>query len=336
VRISARALHQVHEFEPRDLTIRAGAGLPWRELQRVTGEHGLCVPLEPFYSSESSVGGVVAANISGPRRRLFGSARDLVIGMEYATLDGQLLESGGMVVKNVAGLDIQKLLIGSFGTLAAITSVNFKLSPMPEATRTWSFSFESASDVTALRDRILRSQLQPAALDVLNPAAAAFCGLSSYSLLIRAQGPEVVLQRYGRELPGGTALEGDAETALWGKIREFVPLQLAAHPDCIVVRAGWPMPDLEKLLASTAAPLLARAGSGAAYLCLGSEEELHAWVARVQGEAWSRLVEFAPEPVRNRAELWPSPGADLDLMRSMKEIFDPLHLLNRGRLYGRI
>ena len=88
----------------------------------------------------ATVGGMVAANISGARRRLYGTARDLVIGMKFATLDGKLVQSGGMVVKNVAGLDMGKLMIGSFGTLAAIASVNFKLQPRPAVARTILFS----------------------------------------------------------------------------------------------------------------------------------------------------------------------------------------------------
>ena len=87
------------------------------------------VPLDPPFADGATVGGVIAANSSGPRRRLYGTARDLVIGMTFATLEGKLVQSGGMVVKNVAGLDMGKLMIGSFGTLAAIAVVNFKLAP---------------------------------------------------------------------------------------------------------------------------------------------------------------------------------------------------------------
>src|SRR5437764_13312898 len=93
--------------------------------------------LDPPCGAEASVGGILAANSSGPRRRLYGTARDLVIGMQFATLEGKLVQSGGMVVKNVAGLDMAKLMIGSFGTLAAIAVANFKLLPMPEAESTF-------------------------------------------------------------------------------------------------------------------------------------------------------------------------------------------------------
>src|SRR5664280_1127975 len=107
------------------------------------------------------VGGVISANCSGPRRRLYGTARDLVIGMQLATLEGKLVQSGGMVVKNVAGLAMAKLMIGSFGTLAAITVVNFKVVPMPETERSFVLPFDSAAGAVAARDRILNSALLP-------------------------------------------------------------------------------------------------------------------------------------------------------------------------------
>ena len=111
------------------------------------------VPLDPPFADDATVGGVIAANSSGPRRRLYGTARDLVIGMKFATLEGKLVQSGGMVVKNVAGLDMAKLMIGSFGTLAAIAVVNFKLPPMPEVERSFLLPFDSLADAIAARNR---------------------------------------------------------------------------------------------------------------------------------------------------------------------------------------
>ena len=93
----------------------------------------------------------------------------MVIGMRFATLEGKLVQSGGMVVKNVAGLDMAKLMIGSFGTLAAIAVVNFKLMPMPEVERSFLLPFDSAAAAIAARNRVLAGALQPAAVDLLNP-----------------------------------------------------------------------------------------------------------------------------------------------------------------------
>src|SRR5580692_4094247 len=140
VTISTRALNQVLEYNPRDLTISVGAGISYCELSRILAEHRQMIPLDPPFSEGASIseratiGGIVAAHTSGPRRRLYGSARDLVIGMTFATLEGKLIRSGGLVVKNVAGLDMGKLMIGSFGTLAAIGTLNFRVYPRPAAT----------------------------------------------------------------------------------------------------------------------------------------------------------------------------------------------------------
>ena len=92
------------------------------ELEGVLAGHRQMLPLDPGWAADSTVGGVVAANLSGPRRRLYGTARDMIIGMTFVTLEGKLISSGGMVVKNVAGLDMAKLMIGSFGTCLLYTS----------------------------------------------------------------------------------------------------------------------------------------------------------------------------------------------------------------------
>jgi glycolate oxidase FAD binding subunit len=142
--ISTTGLCRILQYEPNDLTISVEAGMRWRELQRLLGEHRQMVPLDPPFADYATVGGVLASNSSGPRRRLYGTARDLVIGMRFATLQGKLVDSGGMVVKNVAGLDMAKLMIGSFGTLTAIAVANFKLVPMPQAERSFLLAFQSA------------------------------------------------------------------------------------------------------------------------------------------------------------------------------------------------
>jgi glycolate oxidase FAD binding subunit len=179
------------------------------------------VPLDPPFAEGATVGGVIAANSSGPRRRLYGTARDLVIGMRFATLEGKLVQAGGMVVKNVAGLDMAKLMIGSFGTLAAIATVNFKLQPMPQAGAVL-FATDSAAAAVAARDGVLKSQLQPAAIDILNragqPALAEAMGAgparsaagsgsatSASSRSSSARGPLRITTARAVAAPGGTS-----------------------------------------------------------------------------------------------------------------------------------
>ena len=156
------------------------------------------IPLDPPFADRATVGGVVAANTSGPRRRLYGTARDVVIGMKFATLEGKLVQSGGMVVKNVAGLDMAKLMIGSFGTLAAIAVVNFKLAPIPAGEHELSFcrSHRSLADAMATRDRILQER---AAACRVGSGESRGSGASGTGWLLRAAaggGSEAVMERY--------------------------------------------------------------------------------------------------------------------------------------------
>ena len=122
------------------------------------------IPLDPPFADSATVGGVVAANTSGPRRRLYGTARDVIIGMKFATLEGKLVQSGGMVVKNVAGSGHGEADDRVFRHAGGDRGVNFKLAPIPVATRTFVLSHRTLADAIATRDRILRSVLQPSVI----------------------------------------------------------------------------------------------------------------------------------------------------------------------------
>jgi glycolate oxidase FAD binding subunit len=321
--ISTTRLDRILQYEPRDLTVSVEAGMRWADFTRALEEHGQMVPLDPPFADDSTVGGVVASNVSGPRRRLYGSARDMVIGMTFATLDGKLVRTGGMVVKNVAGLDMAKLMIGSFGTLAAIAIVNFRLHPRPPETRTFVEEFVRAAEAIAARDRILKSALQPAAIDILKSA-------DGYDLLVQAGGSRAVLDRYARELSNARAVEGAVEQALWRQVREFTPEFLAKHESGTVLRVSCTLSEVATVLDSLPAPAVARAGSGVCYGYFSNPDELRRPLA---GRC---VVEFSPPPFRERGDLWPSPGSDFAMMEKIKDMFDPFDLLNRRRLYGRI
>jgi glycolate oxidase FAD binding subunit len=322
--VSTCAMSRVLLYEPGDLTISVEAGMRWADLTSLLARDRQMIPLDPPFFHEATVGGVVAANTSGPRRRLYGGVRDVVIGMQFATLEGRLVQSGGMVVKNVAGLDMAKLMIGSFGTLAAIGSVNFKLTPAPETTRTFLQRFTSLKDAIAARDQLLRSVLQPAAVDLLNPAASERVGLSAhYSLLVQAAGIAEVLGRYQAELPRAEFI---ACEPLWTRIREFTPDWVRDHPEGCVVRLGTRLSEVGAALEHADGPALARAATGVVWL----------YAAQPRWNGFPGAVEFAPPAVKASADLWPAPGTALGVMRKVKALFDPDGILNPGRLYGRI
>ena len=339
VSISTAGLDRVLEYEPRDLTISVEAGLPWSELAGLLAQNRQMVPLDPPFAASATVGGVMAANSSGPRRRLYGTARDLVIGMRFATLEGKLVQSGGMVVKNVAGLDMAKLMIGSFGTLAAITVVNFKLLPMPEAERSFLMPFDTVAAAVAARNRVLASPLQPAALDLLNPAAAAQFGGSQWLLALRAGGSAAALHRYEAELAaiaGRLAVETECPETFWPDVESFTPQFLKRYPDGAVVRVSCTLKELESAMASFAGPAVARAASGVCYGYFEQADAASGWFAHARTHGWKAVIEFAPEARKGALDLWPSPGGDFEIMRRIKSMFDPSNLLNRGRLYRRI
>jgi len=341
--ISTAGLARVLEYEPNDLTISVEAGTPWSEFTRLLEGNRQMVPLDPPFASAATVGGVIAANSSGPRRRLYGTARDLVIGMQFATLEGKLVNSGGMVVKNVAGLDMAKLMIGSLGTLAAIAVVNFKLSPMPETERSFLLPFDSATAAVVARNKILAGVLQPAAIDIWNPQAASTIGNRAWILAVRAGGNAAAVDRYERELAplgDGVVLENDRQEKLWRHIEEFTPHFLDHHLNGAVVRASCTLKEVEAVMASFEGPALARSASGVCYGYFERSEAAADWLDAAAKRGWRAVMEFAPEEYRKYLDLWPGPSgsspAEVEIMRRVKALFDPSNLLNRGRLYRRI
>jgi glycolate oxidase FAD binding subunit len=218
-------------------------------------------------------------------------------------------------------------MIGSFGTLAAIATVNFKLMPRPAGARTFLYQNVSAAPVFAKRDQILKSVLQPAAIDVWNPAAAARLGLEPvFTLAVEAVGSEAVLARYQRELPDFLTTPND----VWSRVREFTPTFLAEFPHAHIVRLSCQLMDLFPLFTATPKdqPLIARAGNGVAYL--------YARGPLPVPPGRRGVIEFAPQDRAATPPQWPEPGNDFFLMRKIKDLFDPNHLLNQGRLYARL
>jgi glycolate oxidase FAD binding subunit len=328
--LSTAKLDRVLEYEPRDLTCSVEAGMPYARFTEMLDRDGYMVPLDPPFAAEATIGGVVAANTSGPRRRLYGTARDLVIGMQFATLEGKLIQAGGMVVKNVAGLDMGKLLIGSLGTLAAMTVVNFKLIPKPAGSRTLLWSFAKVDEAMALRDKLLRGVLQPVAFDVLNPVASAMLGRKGVLAAAQFSGNAAVLERCRKELPDGESLEGETEVAFWESVREFTPRFLRANAEGLVVRLSCTLQDTGKAMSMCPGAVVCRAANGVQYVHL--DDAVRAPAAAALGRA---MVEYSPSTPVPGLVLWPDTGSGFDTMVRIKDLFDPNRLLNRGRFYGR-
>ena len=333
--VSTSGLNKILDYEPHDLTVSVEAGVLWRDLTALLARNRQMVPLDPPFAETATVGGVVAANCSGPRRRLYGTARDMVIGMKFATLNGRVVNSGGMVVKNVAGLDMAKLMIGSFGTLAAIVVVNFKVLPMPEEERTFLAPFGSVRDAMAARDRILASGLQPTAMDLLNPAAGQTVADKAWILAIRASGNRAAVNRYQQDqaLRDARVLEDSSQDSVWRQMQEFTPQFMQSNPNGAVVRASCTLKELENVAASFEGPAIGRAGSGVCYGYFKQSGSAAEWLNGAAGRGWRAVIEYASGADKPGLEMWPRPGGDFEIMRRVKRLFDPGNILNRGRLY---
>jgi glycolate oxidase FAD binding subunit len=338
-------------YEPNDLTISVGAGIPFKALKATLHEQGQFVPLDAPFAENATIGGVVAANNSGPRRRRYGTARDMVIGMTFATVAGKLVKSGGMVVKNVTGLDMGKLMIGSFGTLGAMTSINFKVSPRPTEERSFLAFADSLDSLLTLSSAIVKSQLQPVSIDLLDGGASALAGLrgNKYCLALEANGNKSLVDRYEREWAGLAkengasdfqALDQAGAESFWRKISEFPALATADSTSASILRVAAEPKKLGDMLTTIgsagASAIVTRAAAGISYVGCPDLDSTQRCVTACRTQGFPTIIESCPADQKEALELWPHPGSQFAVMQRIKDQLDPDHFLNPGRLYNLI
>ena len=339
-RLETSGLNRLLAYEPADLTVSVEAGMRYADLSRTLAENNQFLPLDPPFADDATVGGILATNSSGSRRRRFGTARDMTIGMRFATLDGKVVSSGGMVVKNVTGLDMAKLMIGSFGTLAVIASANFKVFPKPESFASFVFRAPSAS-LLEVRKQILAGVLQPIAIDWLDAGAANALGLgASPALAVEAAGSVSVTRRFKDAFDTlaaahGASLDG-APKGLWERVRECGPSWLKAHPDGALVRCSTVQSRLAELLdlaGDNGCAAALRAGNATGLLLAPDAETARRGLAELRQGGFRATLEAGPDSLKQGVEQWSTGGSELQIMQRIKADFDPLSLLNRSRLY---
>ncbi len=173
VEIHTDGMTQVLDYPARDMTITVQAGLPIQKLQETLREERQQVPVDVPEADRATIGGVIASNVFGPRRFGCGTLRDYVIGMTAVDAGGRVFHAGGRVVKNVAGYDLCKLMVGSWGTLAVLTDITLKVTPLPE-TLAWVWStWNSLDQIDAAVANLLTSETRPLAMEVIGASAAA-------------------------------------------------------------------------------------------------------------------------------------------------------------------
>jgi glycolate oxidase FAD binding subunit len=246
--LDTAGLNRIIDHESGDLTVTVEAGVRLADLNRQLSLQGQWLALDPPFPA-ATVGGLLATNDSGPCRHRFGTPRDLVIGIELATADGQLGKAGGRVVKNVAGYDLSKIISGSFGALAAVTSATFKLSPIAAAVSSLVVETLDIDTAAALAEGVMGSQLEPVAFDIDARFAAGQAG--SISTLLRfASFPAVVeaetttaSARVAAIHHTSRVVSGDEERRLWE-----VHAARLWHQRGLIVRASWLPANLRPML----------------------------------------------------------------------------------------
>ncbi len=347
--IRTTRLAGVLEHAPHDQIVRALAGTTLSALQARLAPHGQRLALDPPFPTLATLGGLVCANGYGPLRASRGSTRDLVIGATLVRADGVVARGGGKVVKNVAGFDLPRLLVGSLGTLGLLTSVNFRLHPLPEARTTLRFAPADGAGVRAVVKAALAAQVEPAALCALCGEAP---GALSLGVRFEGFGPGVagqvarLLDAAGKAGVPGQPLEEAAAAAFWAACdaaRERGPVRarLSAPPGAAGAMAA-ALSTLSRALPGGAAGWYPTLGLGFA----GGEASGAAPLAAALAEARAGLgalhgavvLSAVPEALRAGLDPWgPAPPAPaLALMRRLKAQLDPEGRLAPGRMVGGI
>ena len=336
-------LDRVLEYEPADLTLTVEAGITMGRLQALLAERGQFLPIDA--PADATAGGVLASGASGPSRHAYGLPRDWLIGCRLALADGTLVKCGGRVVKNVAGYDMQKLAVGSIGTLAVIVEATFKLAPLPPAQETLVATFasvdEAAAAIRAADDRSLA--LRAVAFRRTSDVTTAAFWLA---------GPPAAVERTRRELAQvcGAAqtqrLEGEASDRWWAQLGDF-----EAAAEGVALRVSLLPSDVSGFsgrMSDHAADVAAYPTTGLVLVRLppaGVEDLVHVTLdtrRQAADHGGSLVVTGAPVEVKKRIDVWGDPSTSsgqalasaLPLMRRLKEQFDPRGTLNPGRCVG--
>lgn len=300
----------VVDYEPTELVVTARGGTLLSELENTLAAHGQMLAFEPpHFSPDATIGGTLAVGLSGPRRPYAGSARDFVLGATVLNGKGECLSFGGQVMKNVAGYDLSRLMVGAMGTLGVLLEVSLKVLPLPGEERTLSFEMEGPGAV---------SRMNELAATPLPISAASYLG---HRLLIRISGTELGVKAARQQL-GGEEVDGKQ---WWCTVRE------QTHPAFSGDGTLWRLSVPSATAHDDAVPPGVIDWGGALRWVRSSLEpsRMRAQIGALGGHAWAFRTTDRKSDVFH-----PLTRPLVAVHRRLKEAFDPLGLFNRGRLYA--
>ncbi len=332
--VSVAAMSGVSLYEPGALTLVAGAGTPVADIEAVLAAEGQRLAFEPMdhrallgTQGTPTIGGVVAANVSGPRRIQVGACRDSALGVRFVDGQGQVLKNGGRVMKNVTGYDLVKLMAGSWGTLGILSEVALKVQAIPETEATLvGRGLDARAGIAAL------SAALGSPFDISGAAWLSHGGEARLRIEGLADSVAYRLRRLGAEICAGWDVhEAGASAALWGELRDVGPL---VDTPGIVWRVSVKPSDAPILLEALGGPVaVCDWGGGLIWLVMPEENDggavvVREQVARLGGHA--TLVR-APGELRRRVAVFQPEAPELAaLSRGLRARFDPRGILNPG------
>lgn len=355
VALAMGEIRAVQSHRAEDMTVTVEAGMSLTSLDRELAKNDQCLPFDPAAAELTTVGGLIAADAAGPLRHRHGKVRDYLLGVELVSGAGQVVRAGGKVVKNVAGYDVSKLVVGSFGTLGVIVSATFKTRPRPRSRAVYVWECGDVGEAIGRAVGLDRGTCVPAFLEALNEAACEAVSLEgTAALLIGLQGSAAEVEDQAKRLFAATA----GATRRWpphteeGALQAMRNFALPIHEDALVAKAAVP----PTLLADLMVRLEGEAKSRGAVVEISAHAAIG--VARCQILAaarteqvqliaeWLRLAarqrggavvyEAIPDPLCGKIDPWGFAGRAVRLMRGVKSAFDPDGIMSPGRFVGGI
>ena len=341
--VSTRNLSRVIDYQPTDMTLSVQSGASLAKIRSVLGEHGQMLPIEAAIPTAATIGGLLATALTGPRRYGGGSLRDVIIGITVAYPDGTVGKAGGLVVKNVSGFDMMRIHHGALGTLGVITSANFKVLPIPRSEFSVLHPLKSLADLRDLLPRLRAPSLRPVSLVIRRE-------LNQWLLAARFEGRPSGLDAVASSIGGFLDLSGkvdDADSSDYWQLfmdgRAFsdldeVRLQIRAMPTESVALAERAL-EIADQTGAKVSRIEVEPGVGLVTISWAHDEDVSALTISAIRETLPEAtvtVLTAPDTVKRAIDVWGEEPGAIDLMRRLKQEFDPNRVLNPGRFAGKI
>jgi len=338
--IKTARLNRVIEHDHANLTVTVQSGIPLYALQTALAPQKQFVPVDPPHPQRSTIGGIVAANLNGPRRSSYGSVRDLVIGMKVVLASGEVIKAGGKVVKNVAGYDMCKLFTGSLGTLGIIAEITLRVAPIPADSATV-IATGALTQVTQCASLLTRTKLLPTAVFLRHIGAT-----QSWQLAASFDGFAETVARQSKDLMEIAQRQGLSQEVIDGENQQLRWQEIAdlpISPDRLIYRLTVPRGALSQAISTIvdwtktepAAEICADVAMGTIWLGMPTNQPALELFPRVialaQQQRGHAMIFNAPARWKQAIDVWGPRTPAHALMRKIKQEFDPAGLLNPGR-----